>query len=328
MNHSQSSLSARSSSALKGSSARLCLLLCLSSLTPLVAWAQAGGTAEVSAVEAAQGEQGKPSNKAHLRPPKQEELAVENRTPKELDVDITERLGEKIPTGLSFKDAQGEEVQLKQYFGTGRPVLLTLVYYNCPMLCNLVLNGVLEGARELGWVPGQDYELVTLSISPNESPELALAKKKNYLEQLGIEGAGAGWHFLTGTQDNIKALADAVGFGYRYDPSTQDYAHGAAIFFLADDATITRYLYGITFPAKQLRLALTEAGRGEVGSLVDRVLLRCFMYEPSHKKYGFYIWGAMRMGGVAIITVLGLLLLILWRNDRDHGVAARAERET
>jgi len=223
---------------------------------------------------------------AHLRPPKQEDLAVQNRTPKELDVDITERLGETIPTDLAFTTAEGEQVKLSQYFGTGKPVLLTLVYYNCPMLCNLVLNGVLDGVRELGWTPGEDYELVTVSISPNETPELALAKKKNYLEQLGIEGAGEGWHFLTGDATNIKALAEGVGFGYRYDPSTQDYAHGAAIFFLADDATVTRYLYGIKFPAQQLRLALTEAGRGEVGSLVDRVLLRCFMYEPSTRSMG------------------------------------------
>jgi protein SCO1/2 len=256
-----------------------------------------------------------------LKAPEQEELAVENRTPQELNVEIVEHLGEKIPTSLTFKDEQGQEVALSQYFGKGKPVLLNLVYFNCPMLCNMVLNGALEGLRELAWVPGEEFEVVTVSISPRETPELALAKKKNYLEQLGIEGAEKGWHFLTGDQDNIKALADAIGFGYRYDPSSQDYAHGAAIFFLADDATITRYLYGITFPAKQIRLALTEAGRGQVGSVMDRILLRCFMYEPSHKKYGFYIWGAMRLGGVLTVIILGGFLLLLWRRERAEGTA-------
>lgn len=304
-------------------------LTCLLALCVIGSFASAevaGEQAGAEAVKRDSSAQGSGAVGPSLRLPKQEDLAVQNRTPKELDVEIIEHLGEKLPTTLKFTNAQGQQVELSQYFGTGKPVLLTLVYYNCPMLCNMVLNGVLEGVRELGWTPGDEFELVTVSISPNERPELALAKKENYLEQLGLEGAGKGWHFLTGDAANIKALAKAVGFGYRYDPSSQDYAHGAAIFFLADDATITRYLYGITFPAKQLRLALTEAGRGEVGSLVDRVLLRCFMYEPSHKKYGFYIWGAMRMGGLLTILILGLFLVILWRTDRDRRASSNSQR--
>jgi protein SCO1/2 len=249
--------------------------------------------------------------------PQQEDLAVQNRSPLEYDgVDVVEHLGERLPLDLAFRDEAGADVRLGDYFGQGKPVLITLVYFNCPMLCSMVLNGALEGMRELGWTPGEDFEVVTVSISPTETPELARDKKANYLERLGLPGADKGWHFLTGSGDNIKALAGALGFGYRYDPSTQDYAHGAAIFFAAADGVITRYLYGVQFPAKQLRLALVEAGRGEVGSVVDKVLMRCFMYEPAHKKYGFYIWGAMRLGGVLTIFILGGFLLLLWRGER------------
>lgn len=249
--------------------------------------------------------------------PNQEDLAVQNRSPLEYEgVDVVEHLGERLPLDLAFRDEAGADVRLGDYFGQGKPVLITLVYFNCPMLCSMVLNGALEGMRELGWTPGEDFEVVTVSISPTETPELARDKKANYLERLGLPGADKGWHFLTGTGDNIKALAGALGFGYRYDPSTQDYAHGAAIFFAAADGVITRYLYGVQFPAKQLRLALVEAGRGEVGSVVDKVLMRCFMYEPAHKKYGFYIWGAMRLGGLLTIFILGGFLLLLWRGER------------
>ena len=249
--------------------------------------------------------------------PNQEDLAVQNRSPLEYEgVDVVEHLGERLPLDLAFRDEAGADVRLGDYFGQGKPVLITLVYFNCPMLCSMVLNGALEGMRELGWTPGEDFEVVTVSISPTETPELARDKKANYLERLGLPGADKGWHFLTGSGDNIKALAGALGFGYRYDPSTQDYAHGAAIFFAAADGVITRYLYGVQFPAKQLRLALVEAGRGEVGSVVDKVLMRCFMYEPAHKKYGFYIWGAMRLGGLLTIFILGGFLLLLWRGER------------
>lgn len=249
--------------------------------------------------------------------PNQEDLAVQNRSPLEYEgVDVVEHLGERLPLDLAFRDEAGADVRLGDYFGQGKPVLITLVYFNCPMLCSMVLNGALEGMRELGWTPGEDFEVVTVSISPTETPELARDKKANYLERLGLPGAERGWHFLTGSGDNIKALAGALGFGYRYDPSTQDYAHGAAIFFAAADGVITRYLYGVQFPAKQLRLALVEAGRGEVGSVVDKVLMRCFMYEPAHKKYGFYIWGAMRLGGLLTIFILGGFLLLLWRGER------------
>lgn len=266
------------------------------------------------------------SGAAWAQVPNQEDLAAQNRSPREYDgVDVVEHLGETLPLDLTFEDEEGAVVRLGDYFGKGKPVLITLVYFNCPMLCSMVLNGALESMRELGWTPGEEFEVVTVSISPAETPALAKEKKDNYLARLGLPGAERGWHFLTGSgarADNIKALAAALGFGYRYDPSTQDYAHGAAIFFAAADGVVTRYLYGVQFPSQQLRLALVEAGRGEVGSVVDKVLMRCFMYEPSHKKYGFYIWGAMRLGGVLTILILGGFLLVMWRNERRARAAA------
>ena len=266
------------------------------------------------------------SGAAWAQVPSQDDLAAQNRSPREYDgVDVVEHLGETLPLDLTFEDEEGAVVRLGDYFGKGKPVLITLVYFNCPMLCSMVLNGALESMRELGWTPGEEFEVVTVSISPAETPALAKEKKDNYLARLGLPGAERGWHFLTGSgarADNIKALAAALGFGYRYDPSTQDYAHGAAIFFAAADGVVTRYLYGVQFPSQQLRLALVEAGRGEVGSVVDKVLMRCFMYEPSHKKYGFYIWGAMRLGGVLTVLILGGFLLVMWRNERRARAAA------
>ena len=240
-------------------------------------------------------------------------------------VEIKDKLGAQVPLDLVFKDESGKEVQLEKYFHQDKPVLLTLVYYNCPMLCSLVLNAAIDGLKELGWAPGGKYEAVTVSISPVEGPDLAVRKKKNYMRQLGIVGAEKGWHFLTGAQPQIKALADAIGFGYRYDPSTQDYAHGAALFFLSPNGKLTRLLKGIQFEAQELRLSFVEASEGKIGSIYDRLLLRCFRYEPSSKKYAFYIWGAVRLGGIFTILGIGLLLLVMWRGERRSSSSALTE---
>ena len=240
-------------------------------------------------------------------------------------VEIKDKLGAQVPLDLVFKDETGKEVQLNRYFHNDKPVLLTLVYYNCPMLCSLVLNGVINGLKELGWAPGDKYEAVTVSISPREGPELAVAKKKNYMRQLGIVGAEKGWHFLSGDQPQIKALAESIGFGYRYDPSTQDYAHGAALFFLSPNGKLTRLLKGIQYEPKELRLSFVEASEGKIGNIYDQLLLRCFRYEPSSKKYAFYIWGAVRLGGIFTVLGIGLLLLVMWRGERRSSSSALTE---
>ena len=240
-------------------------------------------------------------------------------------VEIKDKLGAQVPLDLVFRDEAGKEVQLEKYFHKDKPILLTLVYYNCPMLCSLVLNAAIDGLRDLGWAPGDKYEAVTVSISPVEGPDLAVKKKKNYMRQLGIVGAENGWHFLTGAQPQIKALAESIGFGYRYDPSTQDYAHGAALFFLSPNGKLTRLLKGIQFEAQELRLSFVEASEGKIGSIYDRLLLRCFRYEPSSKKYAFYIWGAVRLGGIFTILGIGLLLLVMWRGERKASSSALTE---
>ncbi len=240
-------------------------------------------------------------------------------------VEIQDKLGAQVPLDLVFKNEKGQEVQLKDYFHQDKPVLLSLVYYNCPMLCSLVLNGAIDGLKELGWAPGDKYEAVTVSISPVETPELAVAKKKNYMQQLGIVGAEKGWHFLTGAQPQIKALAESIGFGYRYDPSTQDYAHGAALFFISPNGKLTRLLKGIQFEPKELRLSFVEASEGKIGNIYDQLLLRCFRYEPSSKKYAFYIWGAVRLGGIFTILGIGLLLLVMWRGERRSSSSSLTE---
>ena len=242
---------------------------------------------------------------------------AEDTSPREYDgVEITNKLGAQTPLNLKFKDEEGHEVTLSQYFNQDKPVLLIFVYFNCPMLCSMVLNKAIEGLQDLGWIPGQEFEALTVSISPTEGPELARDKKANYMKMLNLPKAEEGWHFLTGEHEAIKTLADTMGFGYRYDPSTQDYAHGAALFFLSPEGRLTRVFKGIDFPAKQLRLAFTESSDGKLGTFLDQILMRCFRYEPSHQKYGFYIWGAMRLGGLVTIFCLGLLLTLMWRHER------------
>lgn len=231
-------------------------------------------------------------------------------------VEITEHLGDKLPLDLPFVDETGTAVTLRDYFKPGRPVLLTLNYYECPMLCNMVLSGLVDGLKAMDWTPGKEFEVVTVSINHREGPALALAKKKSHVEAIGKPDAAAGWHFLTGKSESIEALTKTVGFGYRWDPDQMQYAHGAAIFMVSPDGVLTRYLYGIQYPAKDLRLALVEAGEGKLGSVVDKFLLYCFHYVPSSQKYEFYIWGAMRLGGLLTVLAVGSLLGVLWARER------------
>jgi protein SCO1/2 len=246
-----------------------------------------------------------------------------NTPPKEMEgVEIIEHLGEQLPLDLTFRDERGETVRLGSYFDGKRPVIVTLVYYNCPMLCSMVLNGAIDGLRGVDFTPGEDFQIVTVSIDHREGPELASEKKKNYLEQYGRPEAAAGWHFLTGDAEQIRALAGAIGFGYRYDPDRMEYAHGAAIFFASPEGKLTRYLFGIQHEPKQLHLALVEAGQGKIGSAVDRFLMRCYMYNPDSRKYGFYIWGAMRLGGLLTIIVISAMLMIFWRRERRQNYGA------
>lgn len=238
------------------------------------------------------------------------------------EVRVDQRLGERVPLELRFRDESGAEVALGSYFGA-RPVLFALVYYECPSLCTMVLNGLVDGVRAVGFTPGADFEVVIASIDPGETPELAAAKKQAYLERYGRPETAAGWHFLTGAQEAIAALADAAGFRYVYDPNIDQYAHAAVVYTLTGDGVLSRYLFGIDYPARDLRLALVEASEGQIGSLSDAVLLRCYHYDPAAGRYGLAIFTALRIAAAA--TLLGLGGMIFWFLRRERRAQRPAE---
>jgi len=239
-----------------------------------------------------------------------------DQTPAVLEeVGVTEHLDAKLPLDVEFVDEVGDRVELGDFFDGERPVILTLNYYRCPMLCGLMLNGVVDGLEAMEWSPGDEFEIVTVSINPLETPELASAKKQNYLKRLDRPSAGAGWHFLTGREREIKRLAETVGFSYTYDPSTQEYAHAAAIFVCTPDGRVARYLYGIEYPAKRLKLALLEASEGTIGTTLDQLILYCYHYDPTNRRYSPVAMNIMRLGGGATVLILGISLGVLWLRE-------------
>jgi protein SCO1 len=231
------------------------------------------------------------------------------------DVGVDQKLNESIPLGLKFNDEKGKPVELRQYFGS-KPVILSLVYYNCPMLCTQVLNGLERSLKEVSLDLGKDYTVVTLSIDPTERPVLASAKQQLYTGLYGRPGAAQGWHFLTGDEPEIKQLASAVGFRYAYDPDSKQFAHASAIMLLTPEGRLSRYFYGITYPSRDLRLGLIDASEGKIGSPVDAVLLFCYHYDPATGKYGVVISHVIQIaGGLTILAVGGLILLL---SRREH----------
>ena len=243
---------------------------------------------------------------------------VSDKPPQPLmEVGVEERLGDTIPLDLWFVNSQGDTVTLAQFFKQEKPVLLSLVYYECPMLCTLVLNGLTNALQGLPWTPGKEYQMVTVSIDPDESPKLAAQKKHRYISSLGKPGVPEdGWVFLVGPASQSKKLADALGFHYKYDPSQDNYAHPAVAFILTENGTVSRYLYGIEFKERDLRLALLEASEGKIGNTLDRIILFCYHYDPDSQSYTLFATNLMRLGGVLTVIVLGLLLGILWKKDK------------
>lgn len=232
------------------------------------------------------------------------------------NVGIEPPLGASLPLELEFTDENGQTVALGQYFKGNRPVILELVYYECPNLCTYLLNGALEGLKGLKWSAGKEFELVAVSIDPNETPDLAAVKKANYLKEYGRPGSESGWHFLTGTEENIQKLAAAVGFRYRYDPEIKQYAHAAGLFVVTPQGKLARTLFGIQFNPRDLRLALLEASEGKMGTVVDRLLLFCYGYDPKASKYVLFAGNAMKAGGAATLLILGFLIYRLGRKKR------------
>ncbi len=230
-------------------------------------------------------------------------------------VGIDQRLGEVVPADLVFRNETGEAVELGAYFDGTRPVLLTLVYHTCPMLCNTLLDGLIGTLKPMDWTPGGEYELLTISFNAIDTPELAARQKARYVAQLGKPDAAAGWHFLTGDEAAINALTEAVGFNYRWAEEQQEFVHPAALIFLSGEGKITRYLPDLKPRPRDVRASLVEASEGAVGSVLDRVFLYCFQFDPEANSYALHAVNAMKIGGFLTLLALGSMLFVLWRRE-------------
>jgi protein SCO1 len=248
---------------------------------------------------------------------------VQDSLPELKKIDVVEHLGESIPLDLTFTNDAGETVKLGDYFHHGKPVILVLAYYTCPMLCTLVLNGVSDAVKALDWLPGKEFQILTVSIDPSETSELAAGKKARYLDNLGKKGVENGWRFFVGAESQSKALADAIGFKYYYDTEQKMYAHPAVVTILTEDGKISRYLYGLEYKPQDLRLALLEASEGKIGNTVDRIILYCYHYDPSTKGYVAMAGRIMRIGGALTLIILAVVIGTLWGRERLRRSAAR-----
>ena len=237
------------------------------------------------------------------------------RTPHLQNVGIEQHLDGQVPADLTFTDDTGRPVKLGDYFGT-KPLILNLVYYNCTMLCGEALAGLSGSMKMVKFDVGNQFDVITVSFNPRETPAIAAEKKQEYLKRYGRPGAASGWHFLTGSADSINALTKAVGFQYQYDPKINQYAHATAIMVLTPQGRISRYFYGVDYPPKDLRMGLVEASQGKIGNAVDQVLLYCYHYDPETGKYGAVINNILRLGAGLTILLLGGLLFILFRLDK------------
>lgn len=240
-----------------------------------------------------------------------------NKTPRELEnVDISDKLGKTIPLDLVFKDENGNDVTLEKYFHQGKPVALVLAYYECPMLCTFVLNTLAENVGKIpNWTAGKEFQIVTVSISPKETPDMAKVKKANYLATIKQPADSTSWAFLTDPQNNSKKLADAIGFQYYYDEKIGEYAHPAVTFILSENGVLSRDLFGLTYAPKDLKLALLEASQGKIGNMIEKILLFCYHYDPEARGYVLFAQNVMKLSGLVSVLFLGLFLGFLWKFD-------------
>ena len=230
-------------------------------------------------------------------------------------IGIDQKLGNQIPVDLPFLDSDGNPVHLGDYFGD-KPLILSLVYFDCPMLCTQVINSLLRAMNVLSFGAGTEFDVLTISIDPDETPELANAKKIEYLKNYRGREGSTGWHFLTGDQEQIQQLATAVGFRYEYDEPTDQYIHASGIMILTPEGKLARYFYGIDYPPRDLRWGLVEAADGAIGNPVDQLLLLCYSYDPMTGKYGLYIRNSLRIGGLATILAIGSFIVVMLRRER------------
>ena len=233
-------------------------------------------------------------------------------------VKLEQRLGKKVPGDLTFRNAEGKKVEIGRYFDGERPVILNLVYHECPMLCNLMLEGLTNTLKEMAWVPGDQFEVLTVSFNYREGPELARKEKKKAVANLGKPKAAKGWHFLTGSEESVQRLTQAVGFHFNWIEQKKQFAHPSAVIFLSGDRTITRYLGGVNPAAGDTRKALVEASDGQVGNVLDQIVARCFQYDPDSNSYVADAFNIMRLGSILFVVVVGAVLLVFWRRENDR----------
>jgi len=244
------------------------------------------------------------------------------RPPGLKNVGIEQNLNEQIPPGLTFRDETGKTVTLGDYFGK-KPMILNLVYYQCPMLCGEVLTGLESALRVLKFDVGKEFDVLTVSFDPKETPEMASAKKAEYLKRYGRPGAADGWHFLTGPAGSIDALTKAAGFQYQYDPRSGQFAHATAIMVLTPEGKIAQYYYGVEFAPKDLRLGLIQASENKIGTVVDQVLLYCYHYDPDTGKYGAIISRVLQLAAGATVLILGTFLIVMFRMSPTNWTRSR-----
>ena len=228
------------------------------------------------------------------------------------ELEIKEHLGETIDGELKFTDENGKEVFLKDYF-RDKPVLLTIIYYNCPSLCNFHLNGLFDALEKVPLKSGKDYHLVAVTMDPEEKPPLAKEKKQSYLDK--YKHSGEGVHFLTGSEVAINSLSKQVGFAFRWDEETEQFAHSPVAYMISPDFKISRYLYGVLFEPNTIKLSMIEAGKGKIGTVIDRVLLFCYRFDPKKSRYTLYAYNVMRLGGALTILILLLILVPVWLRE-------------
>jgi len=233
---------------------------------------------------------------------------------------VTEKLGTRIPLDIDLVDEFKTPVSLQSYFDEGKPVLLNLVYFDCPTLCSVILDGLTKGLGDMSLKPGEEYKILTVSFAPNETSEQAMERRRMYLDQLKhVEDLDENWHFLVGDEEDLVQLASSVGFEYRWDEVTEQYAHPAVLVFLGDEGKITRYMYGARFKPRDLRTAFVEASQGKIGTVVDRVILYCYRYDSASGEYVLFASNLMKLAGLLTVIILGIFLLTFWRRESKGG---------
>jgi protein SCO1/2 len=240
------------------------------------------------------------------------------------EVSFKQKLNEQLPLDAAFKDESGRDVQLGQYFGGTKPVVLAFVYYQCPMLCMQVMNGISSSLRALPFEAGKDFDVVLVSFDPRDTPAAAAEKKRTHLEYWTAQSTANGWHLLTGDEATIKRVTSAAGFTYQWDDLTQQFAHVSGILVVTPEGRLSRYFYGVEYSPKELRLALVESGQGHIGSVIDELLLYCYHYDPASGRYGVIVMNLIRAGGVLTVAfILGIMLLVR-RRDPHVPIEGRA----